>query len=218
MAYFSNIGKKYFKKKIMGNVTTSKANNINSPDGNSLAVFVDGNDDIMKVKDVRGNVQELSDYIVIPTPPTIEYIYMYAQSRQNQVFDAINNIVLSFDNVPIKNGIAISDANRKITVSEAGIYNFNLSLQLINKDSSSRQVNIWMQDFETNLSSSNKIYKLNADDFILFNYNITLELDGTEQLYFYGFTNSSNVQLSITAGTSGRPDSPSATLTINKIG
>jgi hypothetical protein len=202
----------------MGNVTTSKANNINSPDGNSLAVFVDGNDDIMKVKDVRGNVQELSDYIVIPTPPTTEYIYMYAQSTQNQVFDAINNIVLSFDNVPIKSGISISDADRKITVSEAGIYNFNLSLQLNNKDVSIRQVNIWMQNGVNNLDDSNKIYKLNADDFILFNYNITLELDATEQLYFYGFANSSNVQLSVTAGTFGKPDSPSATLTINKIG
>ncbi len=205
----------------MGNVTTSKANNINSPDGNSLAVFVDGNDDIMKVKDVRGNVQELSDYIVIPTPPTpptIEYIYMYAQSRQNQVFDAINNIVLSFDNVVIRNGISITDADRQITVSEAGIYNFNLSLQLNNKDVSIRQVNIWMQNGVNNLDDSNKIYKLNADDFILFNYNITLELNGTEELYFYGFTNSSNVQLTATIGTSGKPDSPSATLTINKIG
>lgn len=203
----------------MGNVTTSKANNISSPNGNSLAVFVDGNDNIMKVKDVRGNVQELSDYIVIPTPPpTIEYIYMYAQSIQNQVFDAINNIALSFENVPIGKGISISDFNRKITVSEAGIYNFNLSLQLNNKDTSVRQVNIWMQDFERNLDDSNKICKLNSDDFILFNYNITLELDGTEQLYFFGFAGSSDVQLSVTAGTFGKPDSPSATLTINKIG
>lgn len=51
----------------MGNVTTSKANNISSPNGNSLAVFVDGDDDIIKVKDVRGNVQNLSDYVNPPT-------------------------------------------------------------------------------------------------------------------------------------------------------
>jgi hypothetical protein len=203
----------------MGNVTRSQSQNIKSPDGNSLAVFVDGNDDVMKVKDVRGNVQDLSDYIDIPpTPPTTDYIYLYAYSRQNQVFDAINNIVLSFGTVAIRNGIAISDADRKITVSEAGIYNFNLSLQLNNKDVSIRQVNIWMQNGVNNLNDSNKIYKLNADDFILFNYNITLELNGTEELYFYGFTDSSNVQLSVTAGTFGKPYSPSATLTINKIG
>jgi hypothetical protein len=75
-----------------------------------------------------------------------------------------------------------------------------------------------MKNGDNNINDSNKIYKLNPDVFILFNYNITLELDGTEQLYFYGFTNSSDVQLSATAGTSGKPDSPSATLTINKIG
>jgi hypothetical protein len=205
----------------MGNVTTSKANTINSPNGNSLAVFVDGDDDIIKVKDVRGNVQELSDYIVIPTPPTpptTDYIYLYAQSRQNQVFNATNDIILSFDGLIVRNGITITDADRQIIFSEAGIYNFNLSLQLNNKDASFRQVNIWMKNGDNNISDSNKIYKLNPDVFILFNYNITLELDGTEQLYFYGFTNSSDVQLSATAGTSGKPDSPSATLTINKIG
>jgi hypothetical protein len=203
----------------MGNVTKSSANNIKSPDGNSLAIFVDGDDDVMKIKDVRGNVQDLSDYIVIPpTPPTTDYIYLYAQSRQDQVFNATDNIILSFDGLIVRNGITITDADRQIIFSEAGIYNFNLSLQLNNKDASFRQVNIWMKNGDNNISDSNKIYKLNPDVFILFNYNITLELDGTEQLYFYGFTNSSDVQLSATAGTSGKPDSPSATLTINKIG
>jgi hypothetical protein len=201
----------------MGNVTKSSANNIKSPDGNSLAVFVDGDDDVIKVKDVRGNVQDLSDYIDIPpTPPTTDYIYLYAQSRQDQFFNATNNIILSFDGF-VRNGITITD-DTQIIFSEAGIYNFNLSLQLNNKDASLRQVNIWMQNLDNNISDSNKIYKLNPDDFILFNYNITLELDGTEQLYFFGFTESSNVQLSATPGTFGKPDSPSATLTINKIG
>jgi hypothetical protein len=90
----------------MGNVTRSQSQNIKSPDGNSLAIFVDGDDDVIKVKDVRGNVQDLSDYIDIPpTPPTTDYIYLYAQSRQNQVFNAINNIVLSFGTLAIRNGI-----------------------------------------------------------------------------------------------------------------
>lgn len=47
----------------MGTVTRSKANNINSPEGNSLAVFVDGETGEMRVKDVVGNVQNLSDFI-----------------------------------------------------------------------------------------------------------------------------------------------------------
>jgi len=61
----------------MGSVTKSQSQNIKSPEGNSLAVFVDGNDDVMKVKDVRGNVQKLTDYIP-SIPPTISY-GLYAQ-------------------------------------------------------------------------------------------------------------------------------------------
>lgn len=67
----------------MGNITTSKANNITSPNGNSLAVFVDGNDDVIKVKDVRGNVQELSDYIVIPTTPSTLNYGLFSQTNDS---------------------------------------------------------------------------------------------------------------------------------------
>lgn len=47
----------------MGNVTKSQQNNITSPNGNSLAVFVEGTTGVMKVKDVLGNIQPLSDFI-----------------------------------------------------------------------------------------------------------------------------------------------------------
>ena len=46
----------------MGNVTRSQQNNITSPNGNSLAVFVEGTTGVMKVKDVMGNIQPLSDF------------------------------------------------------------------------------------------------------------------------------------------------------------
>jgi uncharacterized delta-60 repeat protein len=52
----------------MGNVTRSKSNNITSPNGNSLALFVDGESGVMQIKDVRGNVQDIMDFIPIPTP------------------------------------------------------------------------------------------------------------------------------------------------------
>jgi hypothetical protein len=47
----------------MGNVTKSSQNNITSPNGNSLAIFVDGVTGIIKLKDVLGNIQPLSDFI-----------------------------------------------------------------------------------------------------------------------------------------------------------
>jgi hypothetical protein len=47
----------------MGNVTKSQQNNITSPNGNSLAVFVDGITGVMKVKDIMGNIQPLTDFV-----------------------------------------------------------------------------------------------------------------------------------------------------------
>jgi len=50
----------------MGNVTLSSQNDISSPNGNSLALFVDGTTGIMHVKDIMGNIQPLSDFIQSP--------------------------------------------------------------------------------------------------------------------------------------------------------
>ena len=47
----------------MGNVTLSGQDNITSPNGNSLALFVDGATGVMKVKDIMGNIQPLSDFM-----------------------------------------------------------------------------------------------------------------------------------------------------------
>lgn len=47
----------------MGKVTRSGESNITSPNGNCLALFVDGITEEMKVKDIMGNIEKLSDYI-----------------------------------------------------------------------------------------------------------------------------------------------------------
>ena len=60
----------------MGNVTRSQQNNITSPNGNSLAVFVEGESGTMKVKDVMGNIQPLSDFINSSTLEGTQYSYV----------------------------------------------------------------------------------------------------------------------------------------------
>jgi hypothetical protein len=68
----------------MGNVTKSGIGNITSPNGNSLAVFVDGEDGVLKLKDVRGNIQAISDYIgVIPIVPSTLNYGLYAQTENS---------------------------------------------------------------------------------------------------------------------------------------
>ncbi len=50
----------------MANVTKSNKNNITSPQGNSLAVFVDAVTNEIVLKDIMGNIQPLSDFIEFP--------------------------------------------------------------------------------------------------------------------------------------------------------
>jgi hypothetical protein len=59
----------------MGNVRLSGINNITSPNGNSLAVFVEGITGVMMVKDVMGNVQPLSDFINLPEAQSFEPLF-----------------------------------------------------------------------------------------------------------------------------------------------
>jgi hypothetical protein len=44
-------------------VTKSNNTNITSPNGNSLAIFVDINDDKLKMKDINGQIQPLDDFV-----------------------------------------------------------------------------------------------------------------------------------------------------------
>jgi len=43
-------------------ISKSVPNNITSPDGNSLAVFLDDNDSTLKLKDIYGNIDDLENY------------------------------------------------------------------------------------------------------------------------------------------------------------
>jgi hypothetical protein len=44
-------------------VTKSSQNNLTSPNGNSLAVFVDKADITLKLKEIHGSIEPISNYI-----------------------------------------------------------------------------------------------------------------------------------------------------------
>ncbi len=191
----------------MGNVTTSKANNINSPNGNSLAVFVDGDDDIMKVKDVRGNVQDISDFTGSQSS------YLYAYSDELQLLDVATNIV-TFNNLQLNKNINLTNENT-ITFDKKGIYNFTLSLQLNDGSENFEYATVNILNNEQPINYSSKeyyIYGANGVKYAI-SYNITLNIVGNENLKFNIVPDVGSSTLSPSPNTI-----PSATLTISKIG
>ncbi len=191
----------------MGNVTKSSANNIKSPDGNSLAVFVDGDDDVMKVKDVRGNVQDISNYT------GSESSYLYAYSDELQLLNIVENIV-TFNNLQLNKNINLTNENT-ITFDKKGIYNFNLSLQLDDTSGNLEFAIVNILNNEQPINYSSKRYSFDGVSTVKYaiSYNITLNIVGNENLKFNIVPNISSTYLSTSPNTI-----PSATLTINKIG
>lgn len=74
----------------MGDVTKSQKQNIVSPNGNSLAVFVDGISGEMMVKDVNGNIQKITEFIPIPNIPSTLNYGLYAQTENSIPITATN--------------------------------------------------------------------------------------------------------------------------------
>jgi hypothetical protein len=191
----------------MGNVTRSQSQNIKSPDGNSLAVFVDGNDDVMKVKDVRGNVQDISDFT------GSESSYLYAYSDELQQLNIVENIV-TFNNLQLNKNINLTNENT-ITFDKKGVYNFNLSLQLNDSTGNFEFAVVNILNNEQPINYSSKEYYIFGDNSVKYaiSYNITLNIVGNENLKFNIAPNIDSTNLSPSPNTI-----PSATLTINKIG
>lgn len=188
----------------MGNVTKSKSNNITSPNGNSLAVFVDGETGVMKVKDVRGNVQDLADYI--NTTNSVGYLYAFSKDTQAITTDVS---AISFNTLELSHNIDLINDSKTIVFSEQGVYNFNLSLQA--SGDSPSELYVVMLNGEDVIGWSNKTFFCNvkSNNHV---YNITLDISGNETLSFGISSNLTTNELE--AG----DNIPSATLTINKIG
>lgn len=187
----------------MGNVTKSKSNNITSPNGNSLAVFVDGETGVMKVKDVRGNVQDLADYI--NTANNSGYLYAYSKDTQVITTDTSK---ISFGTLELNKNINLID-NNTISFNQEGVYNFNLSIQAVGDSPS--ELYVFMLNGEDLINWSKKWFICEEKTNSLI-YNITLNVSANES---FSFGISSNI---LTNELGMKDDTPSATLTISKIG
>ena len=187
----------------MGDLTVSEKNNITSPNGNSLAIFVDGEDGNLKLKDVRGNVKPLSDYIA----ETTAYLYAYSATTQKIKTDASK---IFFENLELNKNINLTDDNI-ISFNQAGIYNFNLSFQAKGTSESEIYINIKNEDFFSIIDYSQKQYYSTIKNNV-FIYNTTLNIIGNQTLSFEIFSNILDNELV------NSDNIPSATLTINKIG
>jgi hypothetical protein len=122
----------------MGNVTLSSQNDISSPNGNSLALFVDGTTGIMQVKDIMGNIQPISDY----TTPFLYSATFFDTTLQTNAGATTANQVL-INSTQSASGFTLN-GDSSVTILNTANYFLTCSLQLaFTGGASNYNVTVW---------------------------------------------------------------------------
>jgi hypothetical protein len=198
-------------------VTKSQQNNITSPNGNSLAVFVDGITGEMKVKDVLGNIQLLSDYI--STPVLYSGTFFDTTLQTNGGATTANQVLIN--STQISNGFELNP-NSSITILNTGTYFLSCNLQLaFTGGASNYNVTVWFTINDAIVPNSAFTFTTTGaqNDQTLATITDTLEITAGQYIKFYWWSQATGMRLLPTSAGSNptRPLSPSVNFTIFNV-
>jgi len=201
----------------MGNLTVSQPTNIRTPDGNSLAVFIDGISGIIKLKDAIGNVQLLSDFIVNPVLYSATFFDTTLQTNGGAT---VANQVL-INSAQTTKGFTLNP-NSSISVLNDGTYFFNCNLQLaFTGGASNYNVTVWYTIDDAIVPNSAFTFTTTGaqNDQTLASITDTIALTSGQYIKFYWWSQATGMRLIPTSvGTNPtRPLSPSVNLSIFNV-
>ena len=132
--------------------------------------------------------------------------------------------VVVYDTTEESNGVFLSDSSR-LNVRNAGIYNVQFSLQLVNQDNAAQYADIWFRVNGTDVPRSASRFDIparkSASDWghIVGTVNIFLDMNANDYVEIAGTTSSTLIALEHYAadGTIPRPAIPAAIVTVNYI-
>jgi hypothetical protein len=202
----------------MGNLTVSQPTNIRTPDGNSLAVFIDGITGVLKLKDAVGNVQLLSDFIVNPVLYSATFFDTTLQTNGGAT---VANQVL-INSTQATNGFTLNP-NSSVTVLNNGVYFLNCNLQLaFTGGASNYNVTVWYTVNDAIVPNSAFTFTTTGaqNDQTLATITDTIYLTSGQNIKFYWWSQATGMRLIPTSAGSNptRPLSPSVNLSIFNVG
>ena len=203
----------------MANLTVSTPELVYTPDGNSLGLFIDSRDAIMKVKDARAQFAPLSDYINFSS----NFKYGSFYSTVNQSATSINTPkVMTLNNTDISNGVSVV-SNSRITVDTYGLYNLQFSAQIDRVTGTGTDtIDIWLRKGGLDVSNTNTKVTVsggaNASKLVA-SWNLFVILNPGEYVELAYSVTDLQVQLIQEAAnlTVPHPATPSLIVTMNKI-
>jgi hypothetical protein len=201
----------------MANLTKSNPQSIFTPDGNSLAVFIDS-DGLMKFKDVLGNIALLSEFT-----PLLKYGSFF--STETQSATTINTPkAMTLKETDISNGVSFSKINNsQISVSTSGTYNLQFSAQIDRVVGTGTDViDIWLRKQGVDVPNTNTKVTIagNVNQAkVIASWNFFISLNAGEYVELMYSVTDLQIQLIYEAPnlSTPHPATPSLLLTMNKI-
>ena len=146
--------------------------------------------------------------------PSIEQQQYYGEfTKTGTVSPGVTNTsyAVTWDNTEIANGISIVSSSQ-ITVSESGLYQFDVTLQLSSGNSSDKTVRFWFKKNGTNIANTTRIVTVNINNgFTPISLAEFFSLAAGDYIELWWQANSTAVSLTTNAARGVAPnDSPAA--------
>jgi hypothetical protein len=131
---------------------------------------------------------------------------------------------ITFDTTDFNNGVTLSDSSR-LNVSQAGIYNIQFSVQLVNTTNASVDIDIWFRKNGTNIDKSNSRFGLAprkslGDPFHLIgamNFFVSLDTNDYVELMWRTSDVGAYIEHYAASSTPIRPSIPSVIATVSFV-
>jgi hypothetical protein len=131
---------------------------------------------------------------------------------------------ITFDTTDFNNGVTLSNSSR-LNVSQAGIYNIQFSVQLVNTTSASNDIDIWFRKNGTNIDKSNSRFglaprKSAGDPFHLIgamNFFVSLDTNDYIELMWRTSDVGAYIEHYAASSTPTRPSIPSVIATVTFV-
>ena len=131
---------------------------------------------------------------------------------------------ITFDTTDFNNGVTLSNSSR-LNVSQAGIYNIQFSVQLVNTTSASIDIDIWFRKNGTNIDKSNSRFglaprKSAGDPFHLIgamNFFVSLDTNDYIELMWSTSDVGAYIEHYAASSTPTRPSIPSVIATVTFV-
>jgi hypothetical protein len=166
-----------------------------------------------------------SNVPVWTSPSGLKFVYGAFQDSTDQIASSTTTAyAVTFNTTDFSNGVSVASGSR-LTVTTAGLYNLQFSIQLTNNTSSAQDVDIWFRVNGTNVNNSNSRFGLaprkSAGDpyHIIAALNYFINLNATDYVEIMWRTTDVDVYIEQYAASSSptRPAIPSAIATMSFV-